>query len=134
MRSHQSLSASNFHRGFERRQNLVKEGLGIDRGRGKITTARDLTVAGEMFRRRDNVIGVGLSGGATLQPGDGRNAHLGGEVGVFAKRFFNTTPAGITAQIEHRGVGFVGAARARFAGGDIERLLDQGGVPARCHG
>ena len=54
-------------------------------------------------------------------------------MGVLAKRFFQPSPTRVAAEIEHGGVGFVGAAGARFAGGTVKRLLHQCRMPTRCH-
>jgi hypothetical protein len=98
-----------------------------DSGVGAVHSARRLAVADEVLRRR----GDAAREPAPLEALHARRDEPGGELGVLAEGLVEASPAGVAAEVGHRGEGPVDAGGPGRSGGARGDGLDEGGVEAR---
>jgi hypothetical protein len=115
------------HGAFERREKETAQPAAGDVGLGRVAAALRFRVAGE-------VLGGGEHRGRiaeafALIAADERGAQFADEVGVFAERLADPSPAQIASQAKHRREGPVDARRRHLLGSHAPHLLDQLGIP-----
>src|SRR5947209_2942529 len=119
------------HRLLERREEVLAKVAFAIRRRADIRTILWLAMAREVLQGDEHLVGRERQR-RSLEPLDGRYAHLADEIRIIAIGLLDPSPARIARNVDDGGERQRRSASAHFARGNSEYAGEQRGVPGAC--